>query len=204
MTIPTSTLENHLQPSICVWQHRVARMRRWAKACGGNKRPLLLGVQAGWMACDLEHGQSIIRGRCEGGGTIRDPTMEQEDTFNIVSRRQYLSRCDQTPEEGKQRKTKTVGRMIIVLQARDLLIYYLDRRTRTSSSADLVWVEYNSSGMVIRWKWDEEKCGDYGAIVLMISLTEFTLLPGSGKFTSSFFFAWSSSKTRESVQLLEN
>lgn len=38
------------------------------------------------------------------GGAIRDPTMEQKDTFNIVSRRQYLLRCDQTPEEGKQER----------------------------------------------------------------------------------------------------
>lgn len=60
--------------------------------------------------------------------------------------------------------------------------------TWTSSSADPVQAKYNSSRMVIRWKRDEEKCGDYGAIVLIISLTQFTQLPGSGQIHQLVLF----------------
>lgn len=77
------------------------------------------------MACDF--GARTVHHYEGGGVTIRDPTMEQKDTFNIVSRRGYLSRCDQRDQRREStKKNNKAGRMVMVLGTPDQLIYYLE------------------------------------------------------------------------------
>lgn len=60
------------------------------------------------MACDF--GARTVHHYEGGWVTIRDPTMEQKDTFNIVSRRGYLSRCDQRDQRRESTKKKQQSR----------------------------------------------------------------------------------------------
>lgn len=91
------------------------------------------------MAPDSEQGQSIIR----RGRNQRSHDGAKGHIYYCVKETIFIA-------VGSETRGRKVGRMEMVLEAPDLLIYYLDRGTRTSSSADLVQVKYSSSPVVIR------------------------------------------------------
>lgn len=85
--------------------------------------------------------------------------------LNIVSRRRYLSQYDQRNQRKECREKHIAGRMVMVLERPETLVYYLDCLLLEEPEQAARQIESKRNVTAAEWKSDENETRRNGEIM---------------------------------------